>query len=159
MDLCDAYSLIDSYKFLEKTCKSIDGYVLNQALCFGPLPTEFSTQVIADKIIALTERKKTLVNLKVFIDECVNKMTVNSKKIMMLKLHYRCSMQKICAILNFCERTAFRHVKKAMDEFLFYANKHSYCDKAMNLFKSEKWLNSIRDRYIKKNENTALAFC
>lgn len=153
MELCDAYSFIEAYKFLEKRCDAIDEFVQKTATDFAPNPSEYCTQDVANRIIELTNRKKKLINLKIFVDECVRKLPLNEQKILQFKMNYSCNMNKISAILNISERTAFRHLKRAICDFLEAASSHYYCDRALDLFKNEKWISNIRDDYIAKNKN------
>ncbi len=142
----DAEALVTGYKFFERTCKAIDGFIYNFATNFGSEETE----EIADKITDLIERKNKLINLKLVIDECVKKLPINLREIIILKMKYVCSVESMASILNVTKRTVFRKIKKAMSALAYEINKMEYSKKIVEIIYKECWLERIKGQVIRR---------
>lgn len=150
IQICDGQALINAYKLLERTCNAIDDYVISYAENFGPDPSMDSTESITNKMIDLIARKNKLINLKIFIENCVEKMPDKFRKIIVLKLNYRCKASILMQILNLPERTYFRRMNQALEIFVDIVNNNNTKFDIDNIFLSEEWIANISKKFKEK---------
>lgn len=150
IQICDGQALINAYKLLDRTCGAIDDYVIGYAENFGPDPSMDSTESITNKMIELIARKNKLINLKIFIENCVQKMPDKFRKILVLKLNYRCKASVMMQILDLPERTYFRRINQALEIFVDIVNNNKSKFDIDSIFSSEEWIANISDKFREK---------
>ena len=146
LDKKHAQSLLYSYRYLFKTCDLIDKMINNYALNFGIMYVHSDTEELAGKIIDLMQRKKHLINLKLYIDKVISLTTDNSKKVLVLMSQFEFKIGKIQEIFDVCERTAFRYMQTAINEFLSVANRVKGIDMDA-LQKNDSWIFNLSHTY------------
>lgn len=152
INYCEAQALLNVYRQIEKTCDAIEEYIDGYAFSFGPDPAVCGTEDITERIIELCERKKNLINLKIFIDNCVKKLPNDLRKIAVLKMSYRCNANKIREILGMSERTYFRKIGNMYDRLASIVNAQNTFFKVEEVMQNEKWIRVIVDRYRTKQQ-------
>ena len=144
-----AKTLLSSYSYLERICNGIDKAVLNFGL---HSKVSNSTEFVANQIIQLTERKKTLINTKVLIDDILNRIDLKHSKILVLKYIDRMKADTASKLLKISLRTYFRKINIAVDEFTNQLQKFGYYSlKLKSIFADENWILEIYNTYQKKN--------
>ena len=143
-----ALSLLYSYSYLENTCKTIDGFVNRYATNFGICSVNFNTECLSNKIIDLMQRKKYLINLKVFLDIIVNKCSLRSRKILILMMQFKYSTEKLIEIFDVSERTAYRYVKIAINEFIDLIDTNQNLFDIYKILNDEKWILNLSHTYV-----------
>ena len=146
LDKKHAQSLLYSYRYLFKTCDLIDKTINNYATNFGVMYTHADTETLAEKMIDLMQRKKHLINLKLYIDKVISLTNDTSKKILVLMSQFEFKIGKIQEIFDVSERTAFRYMKTAVDEFVSVANRVKGIDMDA-LQQNDSWIFNLSHTY------------
>jgi len=145
IDIFDSETLIKVYRMLSKKCEAIDNFVKEHAIYFGPYTLEYGAEDVYTNIIDLITRKNQLINLKIIIDNTVSKLPANDRKVLLIKMNYNITMAEICAVLELKERTAFRHIERALTNLTVLLNKSKYVNKLEKILNEEDWIFSIRE--------------
>lgn len=146
----DSETLIKIYRYLEKKCDAIDKFINNHAFYFGYSSAEYGSIDVFNNIIELMARKNQLINLKIIVDNAINKLDEVDKKVIFLKMKYNISMNEFCGILELKQRTAFRRIERAFFNLTEIFNKSKYRDKLLNIMESEDWIMEIKDEVTQK---------
>ena len=112
-------STLSIYRYLETMSKTIDKIVLNvgKNSNSSELQRYQTTYFQASKIIELIERKRKMINLKVACEQALNKIPLQSRKILMLFYIDGVKGDFIAQLLGISLRTFFRQKLKALKEF------------------------------------------
>ena len=105
-------TFLNVYRCLEKI-------VLTTGLNLGA-DTEYAT----NKMIELTERKISLINLKLIIENILNELSINDTKLLILKYVDRVKGEDIAKKFNVSNRTFFRRSNTAMKSFELGLKRH-----------------------------------
>ncbi len=143
LDVFDSETIVKVYRMLKKKCSAIDQFIENHALYYGPDSAEFNTFDVINNILDLMARKNQLINLKIIVDNAVNSLDVNVKKVLYIKMNYSVSMAELCGILDMKERTAFRWVERAFADLTEALNNSKYLDKIEAIIKQESWIKDV----------------
>ena len=142
-------TLLTCYGHLETICGVIDKTVLNCGI--SSATTYCDAEYIAERMIALTERKKFLINTKVLVDRVFSKMNSNYARILVLKFIDNVESAESSKLLGICPRTFFRQVNKAIEEFWQSLISMGYnSNKLKEIFKDENWILEIYNSYLNK---------
>lgn len=144
LTIYDSETIIRIYRLLEKKCEAIDKFIKNHAYYFGYSSAEYASIDVFNNIIELMARKNQLINLKIIVDNAINKLDDIDKKVLLIKRHYNISMAEFCGILELKERTAFRRIERAFLNLTDALNKSKYQQKLINIIKSEQWIQDIK---------------
>lgn len=145
IDIYDSEAIVRIYRLLKKKCEAIDKFIQNHALYFGPCSAEYGAVDVCNNIIELMTRKNQLINLKIIVDNAINKLDENDKKILYIKMNYSITVAEICGILKLKERTVFRRIERAFSNLADTLNQSKYCDKLTKILNNEEWINDIRE--------------
>lgn len=102
-------TFLNAYRCLEKITQAIDKIVLATGLNLS-LDASISTS----KILELTERKITLINLKLFIEKLLNSLEKEHAQIIVLKYVDQVKSEDIANQMNMSCRTFFRKVNASL---------------------------------------------
>ena len=141
----DYETIVKIYRLLKKKCDAIDKFITNHAIYFGPTTAEYGSLDVCNNIIELMTRKNQLINLKIIVDNAINSLDDNDKKVLFIKMHYSISMNEFCGILDLKVRTAFRRIERAFANLTDSLNKSNYKQKLIDIINSEQWILDIRD--------------
>lgn len=147
----DSKTLITAYRWIEKHCGLLDEFVYKQAINFGPSPEFCSTYDVTTNIIDLIERKNRLINLKLIIDELIEGLNIQDKKIILARMRYNLNMETFCKLMSIPSlRTGFRQINKALQHFTIHANNSPYKEKLEHILREEYWISNIRKNMNEK---------
>lgn len=139
-------TFLNVYRSLEKITTAIDKIVLTSGL-----NENLDTYFVANKIIELTDRKITLINLKLLIEKCLNSLNCSDTKLLMLKYVDRVKSEDIAQIFKVSSRTFFRKSNSAIKSFeLSLKRKNLTPEKLQTMLKKEVWINDLYDRLYKQ---------
>ena len=146
-----AKTILSVYRYLERICGSIDKMVESRAMAsFYVCSVNFANSNIinvADKIIALTERKKTLINLKILANNALEKCKPISAEILIEKYIDGDKSNDIAERHNLPMRSYFRKLSNAETEFGENLASLGYNEKKLNSFlPGEKWICDVYAR-------------
>ena len=154
-------TLLNVYGCLQKLTEEIDKIVLNFALSTGYVNYDNKTYRDTQKILELTERKITLINIKILIEKCLDKIDLKYCKLLTLKYVDKVSNETIASALNIKYRTYFRKFMQAIDSFASRLKFEGFTqDKIFNLVKKEEWIldiyNATKEKELKKGKDESI---
>lgn len=149
-------TLLSVYRYLEPITSAIDNLIVKKGVnsMFYTDKRGFTTYDCASEIIELTDRKINLINLKVLVDDGLNKLPFEQKRVLMLFYIDGLKTTEITKLMGCVERTFFR--KK--DEAIVAFGKNLKCmgfdeSRLSQMFGKEKWL---RELLTKNQQHEAL---
>lgn len=120
-DLCWTKTLLGVYRYLEKISDAIDKIVLKSAInssnILGYNYHKNNVLSISQKIIDLSERKVTLINLKVLIECVLQKISDKDAVLLIEKYIDNTKIRVLAEKYNVSIRTIFRKINSAELEF------------------------------------------
>ena len=144
-------TLLNIYGCLFKLSNVIDKMVLNYGLCSGRYYGLDKTFLDAEKMIALTDRKVTLINLKVLIEKSLLGLDDTSCKILTLKYVDRMSNEMIIKALEIKRRTFYRKFYSGISSFSKQLMFNGFNKKTFSKFiKSETWICDVYEEFMRK---------
>ena len=138
-------TIFSVYRFLDKIADSIDKIVETRALnaCYMDLNNSAFNDVtaVSEDILELTQRKITLINLKVLTISMIKNLDKDYARLIILKYIENRPYIKISEIMNISERTITRWHGNAIVSSCFYLEKEGYnLNKLLDMLKNEKWI-------------------
>ena len=107
---------------------------------------------ISNAILDLTERKITLINLKLIVEKALKSINSELAKILVLKFIDGKKSTEIAEKFGFCLRTFFRKINTALVSFKKALNRLGYDDlKLFDMLKNEKWILEVYRAYESEN--------
>ena len=143
IDIYDCEALVKIYHLLGKKCEIIDKFINNHAYYCGPYSEEYSAVDVYNDILDLMERKNQLINIKLMIDDALQSLEIEDKKVLYIKMNYNISINEFCGILNLRERTAYRRIEHAFEVLTDKLNQSKYATKLEFMLKSQDWIKAI----------------
>jgi hypothetical protein len=147
-------TLLSSYRYLDRVSKAIDKIVMTRALnsfhTSGSNMAFNSVANVSDDILKLTDRKVNLINLKIILDNAIEK-TQNKFSTLLIStfIEGRTCFESV-KILNISLRTFFRRQNEAIDSFINVLSSQGYDSKVFGqMLKDENWILDIKQRYEK----------
>lgn len=138
---------------LENIADSIDKIVLNYGLNGNAKGSFYDSFRQMNKMIGLTKKKITIINLKVLIDKCLCNLDEVCQKILILKYIDKNRTDTIIRVLNLSRRTYFRKYNQALSGFACELLKNGYdAESLYEMLKNEPWIISIYNSLNKNNE-------
>ncbi len=157
-DLCWARTILTVYRYLERIAGAIDKIVMQRALGSSNIVGQNyfynNTLTISEKLIELSERKVTLINLKVLIEDALGDMDEKDANVLIQKyvdgLRNKDLAESQCVGL----RTIFRKVEKAELAFKGKIVSKGFNDiRLKDMLKDEIWINNAYNALANKDEN------
>lgn len=149
-------TLLSVYRYLEAITKAIDNLIVKKGVnsMFYTDRRGLNTYDCANDIIELTDRKINLINLKVLVEDGLNKLPFEQKRVLMLFYVDGLKTVEVTKLMGCVERTFFR--KK--DEAIVAFGKNLRCmgfdeNRLCQMFGKEKWL---RDLLTKNQQREAV---
>ena len=140
-------TLLSSYTYLETICGAIDKTVLNYGVN-SAMNTD--AEFVANKMIALTQRKKFLINTKILIDNILSRLDNDFSRILVLKFVDKIKAESASKILNMSLRTYFRKINIALEKFTNLLVGFGYnATKLGTIFQDEDWVMEMYNNFSK----------
>lgn len=146
-------TILSVYKYLEALSKSLDNLILKKSVnsMFYHNGRGGGTYELANEILLLTERRINLINLKVIIENALERLALNERKLLMLFFVDNVRTDKIAELMGCCDRTFFRKKNEAVNSFSKAIIANGITKEKLNeMFGKEKWLMDL----YKKNHTT-----
>lgn len=138
---------------LDNIADSIDKIVLNYGLNGCARGNFYDSFRQMNKMIYLTKKKITIINLKVLIEKCLFNLDELCQKILILKYIDKNRTDTIIKVLNLSRRTYFRKYNQALTSFSCELVKNGYDpERLFEMLSDEAWILSIYDSLSKNNE-------
>lgn len=150
-----AKTILTAHRYLERICDAIDRMVeanaMNSFYVTGTTFMESSVMVVANKLIELGERKKTLINLKVLVEEALASCGEESSDLLIEKYMEQGKAKEIAEKHNYTMRTYFRRLAAAEGQLMEKVALLGYNERRLQeMLKGEKW---ILDIYCQLSES------
>lgn len=157
-DLVWTKTLLSVYRYLERICGAIDKIVMKSALNSADILGQnyFYNNVysISQKLIDLSERKITLINLKILIEETLGEIDNQSARILIQKYFDGTKCKDIAEKNNISLRTVFRKIANAEKAFCCRLRMKGYNFlKLGSMLKDEGWINNVYLRLSEKADD------
>ena len=149
-------TILTVYKYLERICGAIDKIIMQRALgstnIVGQNYFYNNTLAVSEKIIDLSERKITLINLKVLIEETLAEINQNDAQILIYKYVDCLRHREIADACGVGLRTIFRKTASAEATFKSRLCSKGYNDiKLKDMLRNEGWINNIYSNLVEKD--------
>ena len=139
-------TILSVYRYLDNIANAIDNLVRKKCInsSFYLSGRNADAYACTSKIIALTERKVQLINLKVITEQALMQLTPTERKILTLFYIDGVSSKDIANLLEISIRSFFRKKAQAVENFDRKLKFNGYTDAKLNdMFRGEHWLNTI----------------
>lgn len=151
-------TILQVYRYLPRLTYAYDKLIETRAFNSGSSTCNnmsFNNVMnVADNIINLSERKVTLINLKLITEKALKNIDRNMARLLILKFIDGKKSVEIAEKFNVCLRTFFRKVKTALDSFTKALNRLGYSeDKLCSMLSKERWINEVYRTFEKENDN------
>ncbi len=149
-------TILSVYRYLERISGAIDKIILQSALNSRNVSTfnyfQTNTYAISNRIIDLSDRKITLINLKILIENTLKEIKKSDAELLIQKYFDNWKIKEICQYHNLSTRTSFRKIENAVKTFSCRLSLKGYnADSIAQMLKNEGWILNVYSRFIKKN--------
>ena len=145
-------TLLYCYRYLGKIVETIDDMVAKISIesMFYRKNSTNNTMAQVEKILELNDRKVNLTNLKVIIEECVDKLPLKDMQLISLFYFDGLTFDEIASVLGISRRTVFRRRNNAITHFKEELFKKVTFDYLMTNYAGEQWLIDFYNYSVKK---------
>ncbi len=145
-------TLLYCYRYLGKIVETIDDMVAKISIesMFYRKNSTNNTMAQIEKILELNDRKVNLTNLKVIIEECVDKLPLKDMQLISLFYFDGLTFDEIASVLGISRRTVFRRRNNAITHFKEELFKKVTFDYLMTNYAGEQWLIDFYNYSVKK---------
>lgn len=137
-DLLWTKTILSVYRYLSRVCGAIDKIIEKTALGsanFGVQTYYFNNVMsISQRIIDLSQRKVTLINLKILVDDCLKGIGQDDAKILIARYFDGEKRKQLAEKFNISMRTVFRRVECAEVSFSKVLRLKGFDDEKMKDF-------------------------
>lgn len=142
----DSEGVCKIYRFLKKKCELIDKSIYKAGISFSVFNCSTSGFYVVDYITDLMEGKNKLINFKLAIDDCITKLKLKDRQMILIKIHYgKLTVEEIGGILKIKQRTVFRHIEKAYEHLAEILNESKYKDKIIRILEDPMLKAEVED--------------
>lgn len=149
-DLVWAKTILSVYRYLERICDAIDNIVMQSALgSFNIVGQEYSCNnvySISQKIIDYSQRKITLINLKILIEDILQELSPSDAKVLIERYVEGAKRREMAEKFEVGLRTVYRKIDHAEQAFVKKMRLKGYGAFSIEEFlKNELW---IKNAYL-----------
>ncbi len=150
-----ARTVLTVYRYLERIAGAIDKIVLQSALSSAYVSSENFYQnnvyTVSQKLIDLGQRKITLINLKLLIEDALKFVSEKDAEILVEKFFDGVKSKDIAQNHNISMRTVFRRIDAAVKSFSNVLCMKGYGNIALQkMLKDENWILCVFERFCTK---------
>ena len=161
-DLCWARTILTVYRYLERIAGAIDKIIMQRARGSSNIVGQNyfynNTLTISERLIDLSERKVTLINLKVLVEDALAEMDEKDAQTLIEKYVDGLKNKDLAESLGVGLRTIFRRIEKAELAFKGKIVSKGYNDiKLKNMLKDELWINNAYNAIANKGDEFDMA--
>lgn len=150
-------TILNIYRYLERVANAIDKIVLSRATnSFYTSSSNMSFNGVwnvSNDIINLTNRKVTLINLKLITEKALSDIDEAPARVLILNFVEKRTCYECAEILNVSLRTYFRKLNIALNSFAKALNRQKYDEKYFdNMLKGETWILEVKNKMTKNQD-------
>ncbi len=135
------------FKLVEEIDKIVEDFALKGGMSYGFNSSLFNMQ----KIIDLTERKITLINVKVLVEQIMEGLDDTSCKILTLKFIDKIPSELVVKALGLTRRTFYRRFNNGLETFARKLKSLGYDEKNMiDFIRDEHWIFEVYKDFCEK---------
>ena len=109
---------------------------------------------VSNSILDITERKISLINLKILTEKALTLIDKKNSKILILKYIHNKKSEEIAEMLGICPRTYFRRVNIAHKSFEKALLRLGYThDKLYKMLQKEDWIIEVYKQYLSEQND------
>lgn len=148
-------TLLESYRYLETVVSTIDEMVKKISInsVYYNRKSNNDTLSVVNKVIMLNDRKLNLTNLKVIIENALDRLSLKDLQFVTLFYIDGLNIFEVAESLEVCVRTAFRRKLRALKEFTKALKQVTCKEYLFKNFSEEQWLMDIYAYYSRNEEN------
>lgn len=151
-------TLLSVYRYLERIAGAIDKIIMQSALGSANIVGQNyyynNVYSITQKILDLSERKVTIINLKLLIEEALSAMDKQDALILIEKYIDGIKSKDIMQKHDISMRTVFRKLDGAVKGFVSALQKKGFSGVRLEkMLENEGWINNAYKRIAEKNED------
>lgn len=153
-----AKTILSIYRYLERIAGAIDKIIFQRGIGSANICDQnyYYNNIlsVSQKIIDLSERKVTLINLKLIVEDTLKVINQEDAEILIEKFLDGLKMKDIEERHNFSPRTAFRKVDGAVRSFASGLSVKGYNDsKLEEMLKKETWVFRVYEQLSAKSDD------
>lgn len=157
-DLYWTKTILTVYRYLERICGGIDKIIMQKALgCSNIVGQNYfqnNTLSVSQKIIDLSERKVTLINLKVLIEQSLSAISQKDAQVLIEKYVDGTKNKDLAENMGVGLRTIFRKIESAEMAFKSKICLKGYNDiKLCDMLKNESWIKNVYNSIANKKDD------
>ena len=134
-------TLIKLYPHFESLCKKLDEVIYKIGVSFSN-NVDYSMEIY-DEIIDLMFKKQRIINIKVALDSCVEKLKDKEKILFRLCIEYHSlSNCELAEMFNVSVRTLYRQKERLNESLSIVLNKSENKDLFINFLNEKRWIDS-----------------
>ncbi len=157
-----AKTLLSVYRYLERIAGALDKIILQSGLNSSSILGQnyFYNNVysITQKIIDLSERKVTLINLKLLVEDVLGELEEKDAQILIEKYFDGVKSTELMQRHGISMRTVFRKLDCALNSFASKLIVKGYPDRILSQnLRNEGWIKNVYERFASK-ENEDFCF-
>lgn len=161
-DLTWTKTILSVYRYLERICGGIDKIINRTALASGIYNKQsfFSndTMSVSERIIDLSERKVTLINLKLLTEDCLKKISESDARILIARYFDGEKRREMAERLGVDIRTVFRKIERAENSFGKALHMKGFDDEKLSkMLRKEKWICGVYAKHNKSDDEIELS--
>ena len=150
-------TVLEIYNYLPRVTYAYDKIIKTRAYNSANMSSNNlgfnNVENVTNSIINLSQRKVTLINLKLIIEKALKSMDKELAKIIIFKFIDKKKSVEIAEKLDVCLRTMFRKVNLALDSFSKALQRMGYSqEKLKGMLNKEKWICKVYETISKKDE-------
>lgn len=149
-------TILSVYRYLERICGAIDKIVLQSGLGSMNL-SKFNYYynnifAISQRMIDLSERKITLINLKVLTEDILSKMPESEAQILIERYFDGKKFRVMAEEKNLCIRTLFRMIDRSENSFSRILISKGFDEQKLEkFFEKEEWIKNVYKQNCTQN--------
>ena len=151
-------TVLGVYRYLPRVSNAFDRLVKTRAYNSGFVSSTSTFNdvfSVTNAILDLTERKITLINLKLITEKALKMIDKNHAKLLIFKYIDGKKSTEIADKFGYCIRTYFRKLNLALNSFSKALTRLGYTsDKLFKMLKTEKWILEVYNSYCQTEEQT-----
>ncbi len=156
-DYAWAKTLLSVYRYLERIADAIDKIVektgLGSANICGQNFFYNNIFTVSQKMIDLSERKVTLINTKILVEETLKKIDQEDAEFLIEKFFDGVKTRELVERHEISMRTAFRKVESAIKSFASALVVKGFDDKRLeSMLKDEHWIMLVHEKLLADDE-------
>lgn len=161
-DLIWSKTILTVYRYLERVAGAIDRIVLRSGLGSGNIYGQNylynNVLSISQKIIDLSERKITLINLKVLTEDILKKLKAEDLKILLERYVDGRKYKDIGTRNNISLRTVYRRLEASEIAFARFLDVRGFSsERLLKMLEHEKWILSVYQHIKEKSEDFSVS--